>query len=249
MTITSGDAFVGETAPPVAPGNAPARSGVPFAGRSPFVPTHDAEGGYLQSTMENTGAAFAVVDTALRIQDHNRALVEQCGRPEGPLVGRNICDLLHPSVQQILARPFERLIQRRSGSFIEHMTALWRTRANLSGTITGIANPGPAGSVESILLIVNSEEARDERRTLISPTKLLTRINAQIIEGVAAGAPTVQLASRLYLSRQGIEYHVSSMLRQFKVPNRAALVSKLYSMGLFKIGSWPPRVLTEYVRS
>ncbi|MDT5033255.1 MAG: hypothetical protein QOC94_3426, partial [Actinoplanes sp.] len=65
---------------------------------------------------------------------------------------------------------------------------------------------------------------------------------------VAAGAPTVQLAGRLFLSRQGVEYHVSSMLKQFKVPNRAALVSKSYSMGLFKVGSWPPRVLLDYVR-
>ncbi|MDT5041157.1 MAG: hypothetical protein QOE51_2142 [Actinoplanes sp.] len=204
--------------------------------------------GSLQSALESAGAAFAVVDAGLRICDHNPALVEQCGDPEAALIGRNICHLMHPSVREVLLRQFQRLMERRSRSFVEHMPALWATRAKLSGTVTGIANHGPDGRVESILLMVSSEEAQAERRTLISPTRLLSKIHAQILEGVAAGAPTVQLAGRLFLSRQGVEYHVSSMLKQFKVPNRAALVSKSYSMGLFKVGSWPPRVLLDYVR-
>jgi DNA-binding NarL/FixJ family response regulator len=176
-------------------------------------------------------------------------MLEQCGQPSESLIGRNICDLLHPSVREVMLRQLERLIQRRSSTFVEHMPALWAAKTKLSGTVTGIANHGPGGRVESILLMVGSEEAHPERRTLISPTRLLSKINAQILEGVAAGAPTVQLAARLFLSRQGIEYHVSNMLKQFKVPNRAALVSKSYSMGMFKVGSWPPRVLGDYVRS
>ena len=225
---------------------APAATTPRPAGLSALTP---AGVGALRSTLENSGAAFVVIDAALRIRDNNRALQEQCGSRDGALIGRNVCDLLHPSVRQVLIRQFERLVQRRASSFVEHLSALWEHATELSGTVTGIAHYGPGGQVESILLMVSSEETADERRTLISPTKLLSKINAQILEGVAAGAPTVQLASRLFLSRQGVEYHVSSMLRQFKVPNRAALVSKSYSMGLFKVGSWPPRVLVDYVRS
>ncbi len=204
--------------------------------------------GQLQSAMENVNAAIAVLDASARISDHNRYFVEQCGRTADTLLGRDICELLHPSVRGVMTRQFDRLVQRRSNSFVENLAALWETSTTLSGTVTACANEDAGGRVESILIMINAEDGGN-RRTLISPTKLLSQINAQILEGVAAGAPTVQLASRLFLSRQGVEYHVGNMLRQFKVPNRAALVSKSYSMGLFRIGSWPPQVLPDYVRS
>jgi PAS domain S-box-containing protein len=206
------------------------------------------DAGHLLSTMENVDAAIAVLDAASRINDHNRSFVEQCGRTADTLLGCDICELLHPSVRGVMARQFDRLIQRRTHSFVENLTALWEGSTTLSGTVTASANQDAGGRVESILIMINAEETGGNRRTLISPTKLLSKINAQILEGVAAGASTVQLASRLYLSRQGVEYHVGNMLRQFKVPNRAALVSKSYSMGLFKVGSWPPQVLPDYVR-
>jgi hypothetical protein len=32
------------------------------------------------------------------------------------------------------------------------------------------------------------------------------------------------------------------------VKNRPALISKAYSMGIFGVGSWPPRALPDFVR-
>ena len=55
------------------------------------------------------------------------------------------------------------------------------------------------------------------------------------------------MAARLYLSRQGVEYHVGLMLRRFKAPNRAALVSRAYSMGVLTVGSWPPKAVLDFV--
>ncbi|MBC3839806.1 LuxR family transcriptional regulator [Streptacidiphilus sp. 4-A2] len=75
----------------------------------------------------------------------------------------------------------------------------------------------------------------------------LTVLGACILEGVAAGCSTAELAAALYLSRQGVEYHIGLMLRQFQVPNRAALVSRAYSLGVLGVGSWPPRVVADCV--
>ncbi|WP_386021527.1 LuxR C-terminal-related transcriptional regulator [Streptomyces sp. YIM B13518] len=77
---------------------------------------------------------------------------------------------------------------------------------------------------------------------------MLSALDAQVLEGVASGASTVQLASRLYLSRQGIEYRVGQMLRRFEAPNRPALVARAHALGMFAAGQWPPRVLPERVR-
>lgn len=67
----------------------------------------------------------------------------------------------------------------------------------------------------------------------------LTEIDMRILEGIAAGASTSQLARRLHLSHQGVTYHITAMFRQLQVPNRMALVAKAYAIGLFTAGSWP----------
>ncbi|MGH3376328.1 MAG: LuxR C-terminal-related transcriptional regulator [Actinoallomurus sp.] len=77
--------------------------------------------------------------------------------------------------------------------------------------------------------------------------KPLTKMDAMVLEGVASGMSTVQLASHLFLSRGGVEYHVSTLMRSLKAANRSALVSKAYSAGLFSIGIWPPRVIPEFI--
>ncbi|QMU77436.1 LuxR family transcriptional regulator [Streptacidiphilus sp. PB12-B1b] len=78
-------------------------------------------------------------------------------------------------------------------------------------------------------------------------TERLTALDACILEGVAAGASTAELAAALFLSRQGVEYHIGLMLRQFQVPNRAALVSRAHSAGVLGVGVWPPRVVADFV--
>ncbi|MYR61440.1 LuxR family transcriptional regulator [Streptomyces sp. SID625] len=75
----------------------------------------------------------------------------------------------------------------------------------------------------------------------------LTPVDARILEGVAVGTPTVRLAASLYLSRQGIEYRIGLLMRQFQAANRSALVSRAHSLGVLSVGAWPPRVLPEFL--
>jgi DNA-binding CsgD family transcriptional regulator len=82
------------------------------------------------------------------------------------------------------------------------------------------------------------------------PQRRVLPLNARdagILEGVASGASSVQLAASLFLSRQGVEYHIGRLLRRFRVPNRTALVGRAYSLGIFDSGSWPPKVRREFV--
>ncbi|MFF5113913.1 LuxR C-terminal-related transcriptional regulator [Streptosporangium sp. NPDC000509] len=71
-------------------------------------------------------------------------------------------------------------------------------------------------------------------------TTPLSELHVKIIESIAAGERTLKIAGKLYLSRQGVEYHVSKLLQQLRVPNRPALVAKAYSMGILLPGTWPP---------
>jgi DNA-binding NarL/FixJ family response regulator len=114
--------------------------------------------------------------------------------------------------------------------------------------LTGIAVTDHAGQVESLIVLVepNSAQAAAPVR-LVRIKKPLTKMDALVLEGVAAGMSTVQLAGSLFLSRGGVEYHVSTLMKNLRASNRSALVSKAYSAGLFSLGSWPPRVVAEFV--
>ncbi|MFJ3823645.1 helix-turn-helix transcriptional regulator, partial [Streptomyces nodosus] len=39
------------------------------------------------------------------------------------------------------------------------------------------------------------------------------------------------------------------LLRKLRVPNRAALVSRAYSMGVLKVGVWPPKVVQDFIKN
>jgi PAS domain S-box-containing protein len=246
MTVTLNTPVEGR--PPSSWGDLLPRRTIPGSRRHQLVGS-STYGEAFMSVLESSGTGLAALDPALRIQESNRAFAEQCGQLERTLVDRNICDLLHPSVRQHVSAQFDRLIGRRRSIFVEHLVSLWSDQRNFSATVTGAAVQGPGGQVETIVVLVKPDEAENEQGLLTNPSRVLTKIDARILEGVAAGAPTLQLACRLFLSRQGIEYHVSNMLRRFKVPNRAALVSKAYSMGILEMGSWPPKVIKEYVRA
>ena len=116
-----------------------------------------------------------------------------------------------------------------------------------SGELTGFAVHGDGDRIDSLMALVCPACGSRNARPPASRKPLLTDLDARILEGVAAGIPTVRLASSLYLSRGGIEYHVDILLRKLKVNNRPALVSKAYSIGLLRQG-WPPRVNPDYLK-
>ncbi|MEV7231877.1 LuxR C-terminal-related transcriptional regulator [Polymorphospora sp. NPDC051019] len=86
------------------------------------------------------------------------------------------------------------------------------------------------------------ERSTMEWGRVVSLELQLSELDAQIIEGIAAGECTIRIANRVYLSRQGVEYHVSKLLRHLRVSNRTALVAKAYALGILAAGTWPPAV-------
>ncbi|MER6437878.1 MULTISPECIES: helix-turn-helix transcriptional regulator [unclassified Streptomyces] len=172
------------------------------------------------------------------------------GRTSADTCGRSLYELLHPSSPSYLDRHFTRLSEGRCNRFDERMIGLGDSGRVFSAGLTGIAVHDTTGGLAGIVVQVrpDQEGAAAEEPAVHSPERLLSKLDAQVLEGVAAGASTVQLAARLYLSRQGVEYHVGLMLRKLKAPNRAALVARAHSLGMLTVGHWPPRVPPEFIK-
>jgi DNA-binding CsgD family transcriptional regulator len=68
----------------------------------------------------------------------------------------------------------------------------------------------------------------------------LTEREARVLELVATGLPTRDIAARLFVSRQAVTYHIGNLLAKFQTTNRAGLVARAYVLGALTL-SWPPR--------
>lgn len=189
---------------------------------------------------------MAVLDTELNVLEANTELLRLFDRPARIVLGQSLAVLLHPSVQEQVVSRFGQLVMGRREHLETRAVLLQGTNSAFSGLVTAVAVDSGLGDVSSIVVLVIPDEPAT---TAVGDAKTtLTELDARILEGVAAGIATTQLASQLYLSKQGVEYHVSIMLRRFSVPNRAALVAKAYSTGMFSIGTWPPKLLVGSVR-
>ncbi|SFS65690.1 LuxR C-terminal-related transcriptional regulator [Saccharopolyspora flava] len=208
-----------------------------------------ADADVFQSLLERSGLHLASLDLQLRITQANDAFVDQFGRSRESVVGRNFCELLHPGVREPISRNFERLLDGRSQRFSECFVGVGADQTAFTGDITGVAVRGASsGELTQFVVLLSPEKLNKANVVVADRKRVLSELNARILEGIATGESTVRLASRLFLSRQGVEYHVGAMLKKLKAPNRAALVSRAYSLGLLSVGSWPPRVPRDYVK-
>lgn len=227
---------------------------LPYADRSATVSglpeaSRTTRGGDRRHSAPPHVTGMASLDAGLKIEAANADFFRHVARPSTEICGRSIYDVLHPSARNVLPKHFTRLSNGHGSRFVERVVAMRGHDRVFSAEITGIAVKGEGDDLSGVVVLMSPEdEPAEAAERPAKPTPVLTALDACILEGVATGASTIQLASRLYLSRQGVEYHVGLMLRRFKAPNRAALVSRAYSTGVLTVGSWPPRVVPAYVK-
>lgn len=195
------------------------------------------------------GSSMCIVqlDIWLSLIDGNAAFSHAFGVEPEELPGCKFLEMVHSSCREKLSRQFLSLAEGERVRFTDRVMVSSGNEV-FSADLTGIAVAGKAGRAESIIVLLERDKAEGvPGMRLVKMKKPLTKMDALVLEGVASGMSTVQLASRLFLSRGGVEYHVSTLMRSLKAANRSALVSKAYSAGLFSVGIWPPRVIAEFI--
>lgn len=201
-----------------------------------------------QSLFEQSGMCMANLDAELRLREANVDFLSQFDRRPQDSYGRPFLTLLHPSLRERVGRELTLLTSGQRERYAGRVVAVRQDGALLLGDLTAIAVQSAPRDVNTILVLVRPNSRAGEAQATVNRRKLLTPMDARILEGVAAGVSTVKLASSLYMSRGGVEYRVTALLRMLKVANRPALVSKAHSIGMFSVDSWPPKVLPEYVK-
>jgi DNA-binding CsgD family transcriptional regulator len=79
-------------------------------------------------------------------------------------------------------------------------------------------------------------------------THELTPAEGRILEFVALGLPSREIARRMSVTRQAVTWHISNLFGKLGAENRANLVARAYATGLIATESWPPRVVGDFRR-
>jgi DNA-binding CsgD family transcriptional regulator len=204
--------------------------------------------------VEGRETCVAHLDRDMRVWGASDDFLSRLGISSGDVWRRHFGDFLHPSVRSVVLGQLGRLAEgtrrRVTTQFLgtEQFMGTDATPTWLSGRMTGILIQDGAGGTRSIVALVHPDRPQAPPARPGQRKKLLSELDAKVLEGVAAGCSTVQMATKLFLSRQGVEYHVGAMLRRFKCSNRSALVAKAFAQGVLTVGQWPPRVVSDYVR-
>lgn len=188
------------------------------------------------------------LDHRLRIVSASMEFFRVFERSSDAVTGTGLCDLLHPSVRSKVENQLRLLARGERSRFVERILVMRENGTTLSGEFIGSTVHGVGDRLDSLTVVFRPDKNERGNQVACSKKKILSEIDARILEGVASGVSTIQLAANLYMSRGGVEYHVTTLLRKMKVKNRPALISKAYSMGIFGVGSWPPRALPDFVR-
>jgi len=229
---------------------------------SALPPTHNAlrNKSHNQPVSQDTflTCCWAGLEPGLSVVSANERFLQQFDRPATTVYGRSLFDLFDPGAEVLLSRHFARLANGRHTPFVEQVIGTRASGGTFPADLIGMAMRDRAGYTSEFVVVIRPHktppahaESESTSNGQIGSSRrrrsLISQLDARILEGVAGGASTIQLATRLYLSRQGVEYHVGRMMRKFRVSNRAALVSKAYSTGLLVAGTWPPKTPPDAV--
>lgn len=178
--------------------------------------------------------ARARLDVALRFVDADPMFRRVLG---DEVVGRPLGGVLHPGFAEPLRARLTELVAGQVNRVACHTVLLRSDQVPVIVELAAVP-VAPFRSPAGVALAVCP---KDGRRTSAQPVRL-SELSARILEHVAAGMPSAQLARTLFLSKQGVDYHVGLLVRKLGAPNRTGMVSMAYTAGVLLAGQWPPKV-------
>ncbi len=82
---------------------------------------------------------------------------------------------------------------------------------------------------------------------LSAPLRRITPAELRVLQLVALGLTSREIAETLWVSRQTVTYHIGNLFMKLRADTRAGLVARAYAMGILSPGHWPPAIDPGYV--
>jgi PAS domain S-box-containing protein len=198
-----------------------------------------------RSLFERSGVPIAVFGLDQRVRDANPAYCRMLGYRPDEMRGTHVRHLI---TRATAVATSDRWLAVVAGELDGYRTVT-----------TGVRKDGSAVSGQTIVSLVRTAAGDPELIYAVSDPAILTADGEpvepiaanrfelslreiDVLEGVAEGQSSVQVARRLGMSSKGVDYHVSKLGELLGVPTRTGMVARAYAVGLLVSGVWPPRV-------
>lgn len=196
---------------------------------------------------ENVSAGVVALDERLIIRNSNRSFQQILGIQPADAHGHSIMDFVDPASFAVLTRQVAESVAEDSthvGRCIR-LTAGDGSSHHAVCEIMAHGGDGRSDGPRCATLVLHW--ARQQSPSAGQEPLRLRGVAVRVLELVADGRSSQHIAMVLHLSRQGVDYHVASLIKRLRVSNRSALISKAYHMGVLTPGLWPPRVSPDFI--
>lgn len=187
--------------------------------------------GRYQVYFERARIPIAAVDGLGRVRESNPAFRSAVARTAEELDGVLAEELLAPG-EIDTQRPYWRMLALGR-------LDVYRTRMRLVRGDGAVIRARVSASVEHRAdgLPWRAVAVLDE---ISSAAPVLSPLQGEVLRLVAGGASNAQIARRLYLTRQAVDYHLVRLRAKLGAESRSALAGRAFVLGLFVPGVWPP---------
>jgi PAS domain S-box-containing protein len=201
---------------------------------------------------ERSCIPIAIYGLDHKLRDANPAYCRLLRYERHAIVGKDIRQLVTPGTTAMYADRWVDVITGRRDGY--HMMT------------SGVRSDGTITTGQTIVSLVRDADGRPAKIYAVSDPTLvwdddspsgarvgeagqLTGRELDVLEGIAEGLSSQELAARFSISAKGVEYHVQKLLKAFDARSRPALVGRAYATGALITGRWPPRAVARVAGS
>lgn len=168
-------------------------------------------------------------DVEGRFVHMNEAAERAAGRSNAQMLGRHYTDLLPPEAKEKVVAQFHRAVER--GEPTEFETVFIDGGGHLRG-VRAQQLPLRAGDEIIGVLILAYDVALPREPIGHEPEPRLTPRQRQILDLIASGVSTSEIAEQLGLSTETVRNHVRNVLRELEVHTRLEAIAAARRLGL-----------------
>lgn len=194
----------------------------------------DMEGPY-RVYFDRVPVPIAAVDGLGRVRDANPAFRLALARTAEELDGLHAEELLAEGELEVQRPYWLGLALGRLNGYRSRMRLVRGDGAVIHARVSARVEPRANGLPWRAVAVLDE---------ICPVAEALSPLQGEVLRLVAAGASNAQIARRLHLTRQAVDYHLVRLRARLGADSRSALAGRAFVLGLFVPGTWPPVLRT-----
>jgi PAS domain S-box-containing protein len=171
----------------------------------------------------------------------NAAAERASGMSNAQLLGRHFTELLPPEARENVEAHFRRAVER--GEPTDFETVFVDASGNLRGTRAQHLPLRDGDEVVGVLILAFDVRRPPSEPVWLKPDPRLTPRQLEILELIASGLSTADVARELTLSPETVRNHLRNAFRELRAHNRVEAIATAQRLGLLApsvLGPQPP---------